>query len=71
MRISEQIDALEIMGVPTETYLVMPRVIASVIVVPIMVIIAASAGVFRSMDSCQLYGLRLTRRIRVRIEGLF
>ena len=70
MRISEQIDALEIMGVPTETYLVMPRVIASVIVVPIMVIIAASAGVFGAWIAANFTGYGSQEEF-VRLRGLF
>lgn len=45
MRISEQIDALEIMGVPTETYLILPRVIASVIMIPALVVVSAFVGI--------------------------
>lgn len=56
MRISEQIDALEIMGVPTEAYLVTPRVLASVIVVPLMVIIAATAGIGGALIAAQFTG---------------
>ena len=36
MRISEQIDALEIMGVNSKTYLVMPKILAALVVVPIV-----------------------------------
>src|SRR3954470_12399912 len=34
MRVSEQIDALEIMGINTKAYLVMPKIIAALIVIP-------------------------------------
>ncbi|MCA0381538.1 MULTISPECIES: MlaE family ABC transporter permease [Phnomibacter] len=37
MRISEQIDALEIMGINTKTYLILPKVLASLIVVPMLI----------------------------------
>jgi phospholipid/cholesterol/gamma-HCH transport system permease protein len=37
MRISEQIDALEIMGVNTKTYLILPKMVASLITVPMLV----------------------------------
>ncbi|MCB0514431.1 MAG: ABC transporter permease [Chitinophagales bacterium] len=45
MRISEQIDALEIMGVNTISYLVGPKILASVIIVPVLVIYSASFGI--------------------------
>src|ERR1700680_5026409 len=34
MRVSEQIDALEIMGINTKSYLIMPRIIASLLTIP-------------------------------------
>lgn len=45
MRISEQIDALEIMGVNTAAYLIMPKVVAAILIVPFLVIIAAAVGI--------------------------
>lgn len=41
MRITEQIDALEVMGVNATSYLVLPKVLASVITYPMLVIISA------------------------------
>ncbi|MEL7020707.1 MAG: ABC transporter permease [Bacteroidota bacterium] len=41
MRQKEHIDAMEIMGVNTAAYLVMPKVIAALIVIPMLVAIAA------------------------------
>jgi phospholipid/cholesterol/gamma-HCH transport system permease protein len=45
MRSQEQIDALEIMGVNTEAYLIGPRVVASVIVVPMLVVLSATLAI--------------------------
>lgn len=45
MRQKEQIDALEIMGVNTASYLIMPKIIAALLVVPLLVIIAAFLGI--------------------------
>ncbi len=45
MRISEQIDALEIMGVNTASYLVLPKIIAAIFIVPFLTIIAAALGI--------------------------
>ncbi|MFK7936853.1 MAG: MlaE family ABC transporter permease [Saprospiraceae bacterium] len=41
MRQKEHIDAMEIMGVNTAAYLIMPKVIAALIVIPMLVAIAA------------------------------
>src|SRR5438045_9056917 len=46
MRVSEQIDALEIMGVNTKTYLVLQKVLAALLVIPMLVIIAAVLGIW-------------------------
>jgi phospholipid/cholesterol/gamma-HCH transport system permease protein len=41
MRISEQIDALEVMGINSASYLVLPKVIASLMMYPLLVILSA------------------------------
>jgi phospholipid/cholesterol/gamma-HCH transport system permease protein len=46
MRVSEQIDALEIMGVNTKAYLVLPKIVAALIVIPMLVIIATVLGLW-------------------------
>lgn len=45
MRITEQIDALEIMGVNTASYLIGPKVIAAVFIIPFLVIVSATLGI--------------------------
>jgi phospholipid/cholesterol/gamma-HCH transport system permease protein len=40
MRITEQIDALEVMGINSVSYLVLPKVIASILMYPLLVIVA-------------------------------
>ena len=44
MRISEQIDALEIMGVNSASYLIGPKLIAAVTMIPLLVIISSVLG---------------------------
>jgi phospholipid/cholesterol/gamma-HCH transport system permease protein len=46
MRVSEQIDALEIMGINTKAYLVMPKIAAALIVIPMLVVISAVLGIW-------------------------
>jgi len=46
MRVTEQIDALEILGINSKAYLVFPRVIAGMISLPLLVIFADILGVF-------------------------
>jgi phospholipid/cholesterol/gamma-HCH transport system permease protein len=40
MRITEQIDALEVMGINSVSYLVLPKVVASILMFPLLVIVA-------------------------------
>ncbi|WP_234736082.1 MlaE family ABC transporter permease [Tellurirhabdus bombi] len=40
MRITEQIDALEVMGINSTSYLVLPKVVASIVMFPMLVILA-------------------------------
>ena len=46
MRVSEQIDALEIMGINTKTYLVMPKIAAALVMIPLLVIISMVLGIW-------------------------
>jgi len=46
MRVSEQIDALEIMGINTRAYLIMPKVLAALITIPLLVILAMALGIW-------------------------
>ena len=45
MRQKEHIDAMEIMGVNTAAYLILPRTLAAIIVIPLLVIVAAFLGI--------------------------
>src|ERR1051326_1775733 len=45
MRVSEQIDALEIMGINTKTYLILPKIVAALIMVPCLIILSIAIGI--------------------------
>ena len=57
MRVSEQIDALEIMGINTKAYLVMPKILASLIMIPLLVIIAGVLGMWGGRLAGTLSGI--------------
>lgn len=57
MRISEQIDALEIMGINTKAYLIMPKILAALIVVPCLVVLAAVLGIWGGKMAGGLSGI--------------
>jgi len=46
MRVSEQIDALEIMGINTKSYLIMPKIAACLVTIPLLVILSMVLGIW-------------------------
>jgi phospholipid/cholesterol/gamma-HCH transport system permease protein len=46
MRVSEQIDALEIMGINTKTFLVLPKILAAIITIPMLVVLSMVLGIY-------------------------
>lgn len=46
MRISEQIDALEIMGINTKAYLVFPKIAAALLMIPCLIALSAFLGIW-------------------------
>ena len=46
MRVSEQIDALEIMGINTKTYLIMPKIAAAIFTIPMLVVLSMVLGIW-------------------------
>lgn len=60
MRVSEQIDALEIMGINTKSYLVMPKIIAALITIPMLVILAMVLGIYGGRLAGSLGGILST-----------
>src|ERR1700722_19314382 len=52
MRVTEQIDALEIMGVNAPGYLISPKIIAGVTMIPLLVIISVILGLSGGYVAC-------------------
>ncbi len=60
MRISEQIDALEIMGINTKSYLVMPKILAALVVIPCLIVISAVLGIWGGRTAGAMSGILAT-----------
>lgn len=56
MRVTEQIDALEIMGINAPGYLILPKILAGVIMVPVLVIIAIFCAIVGGLVGGALSG---------------
>ncbi len=60
MRVSEQIDALEIMGINTKSYLVGPKILGALITIPLLVILAMVLGIWGGRLAGSLGGILST-----------
>jgi phospholipid/cholesterol/gamma-HCH transport system permease protein len=73
MRITEQIDALEVMGINASSYLVLPKVIATMLMFPMLVILAGFLSIYGGYivgtltgvitPEDYIYGIRLDFRV--------
>ena len=57
MRITDQIDALDIMGINSTGYLVGPKVLASVLCIPFLVVLSMLLGIFGGWLAGTLSGM--------------
>lgn len=57
MRITEQIDALEVMGINATSFLVLPKTVASVIMFPMLVTISAFTSIFAGYWTARITGV--------------
>ena len=56
MRVTEQIDALEIMGINAAGYLILPKILAGVVMVPVLVVIAIFCALIGGLAGGALSG---------------
>jgi len=57
MRVTEQIDALEIMGVNSANHLILPKVVASVLFNPVLIVFSMGLGILGGWLAMTLSGL--------------
>lgn len=57
MRITEQVDALEVMGINSISYLALPKIIASLLMYPLLVILSVVAGLLGGYIVVSLNGM--------------
>lgn len=60
MRVSEQIDAQEIMGINTKNYLIFPKIIASLLVIPCLIVMSAALGIWGGRTAAAMTGILAT-----------
>jgi phospholipid/cholesterol/gamma-HCH transport system permease protein len=73
MRVTEQIDALEIMGVNSANYLIFPKIVASVLINPVLIVFSMWLGILGGWIAMTASGLVSTNDyvegIRIDFEG--
>ena len=60
MRISEQIDALEIMGINSKSYLIFPKILAALVTIPCLIVISAVLGIWGGRTAGAMSGIIAT-----------
>jgi phospholipid/cholesterol/gamma-HCH transport system permease protein len=68
MRITEQIDALEIMGVNSASYLILPKVVAAVLFFPLLTLFSMMVGTVGGYIIAAFTGIVLPSEY---VEGLY
>jgi phospholipid/cholesterol/gamma-HCH transport system permease protein len=71
MRVTEQIDALEIMGVNSASYLVLPKIIATVLFNPFLTLMSIVVGIFGGGIAGTLSGVMTTENFIYGIQYAF
>jgi phospholipid/cholesterol/gamma-HCH transport system permease protein len=60
MSISEQIDAIEVMGINTKAFLIRPKIVAAIVTIPLLVILSISLGIWGGRTAGALSGIITT-----------
>jgi phospholipid/cholesterol/gamma-HCH transport system permease protein len=71
MRVTEQIDALEVMGINSASYLVFPKVCAAIIINPFLIILSIALGIFGGWLAGNFTGLCPTEEFLLGIQYEF
>jgi phospholipid/cholesterol/gamma-HCH transport system permease protein len=71
MRITEQIDALEVMGINSSSYLVLPKIVASMLMYPMLVIVAGVCSIIGGYLVGTLTGILTPTEYIMGIRSIF
>ncbi len=71
MRVTQQIDALEIMGINSANYLILPKIAAMVTTIPLMVIFSIFAGFIGAFCTCWFGGIMSAVDLEYGLQYMF
>lgn len=71
MRVTQQIDALEIMGVNSANYLILPKITALVTAIPVLVTFSIFAGIIGAFATCWFGGIMTATDLEYGLQFTF
>lgn len=71
MRVTQQIDALEIMGINSANYLILPKIVAMVTAIPVLVTFSIFAGIVGAFCSCWFLGIMSAVDLEYGLQYMF
>lgn len=57
MRVTQQIDALQVMGINAANYLIMPKIIACLLFIPVLIIFSIFLGIYGGYVACDVLNI--------------
>jgi len=71
MRVTQQIDALEIMGINSASYLILPKIAALVLFIPVLVTVSIFAGIIGAYATCWFGGIMTATNLEYGLQYSF
>ena len=71
MRVTQQIDALEIMGINSANYLILPKIAAMVTTIPILVVFSIASGIIGAFCTCWFGGIMTAVDLEYGLQYMF
>lgn len=71
MRVTQQIDALEIMGINSANYLILPKIAAMITTIPFLVIFSIVAGIIGAFCTCWFGGIMTAVDLEYGLQYMF
>ena len=71
MRVTQQIDALEIMGINSANYLILPKIAAMVTTIPILVVFSIVSGIIGAFCTCWFGGIMTAVDLEYGLQYMF
>lgn len=71
MRVTQQIDALEIMGINSASYLILPKIAALMTMIPVLVVFSIFAGTIGAFCSCWVIGIMSASTLELGLQYMF